>query len=278
MKVDFMIIGASKCGTTTLAKYLELHPEIAFSSVKEPHFFSRYPDWEKHISLYEHFFSPATNKIYGEASTYYSHYPEYAQTPAAIYRYNPNIRLIYIIRNPVDRIYSNYKAYFLRNQLQYPVNEFYKEISTVPLYIDRSRYYTQIKRYLDYFPKEQLHICLFDELISSPATLLNKLFSFLNIQNLSPASLSPSGHLHLNNTDEFIHASAKIEFLAKLFPFAWIPTHIKTYLRPLLKNNINRVNKFDNQTISLIKLQLKSEIHQTGKFIYQDLVEKWGFD
>ena len=80
MLVDFMLIGAAKCGTTSLAYEISQHPQINFSKIKEPHFFSQVIDWKSKIHEYHSLFHEEEGKIYGEASPYYTLHPEFLDT------------------------------------------------------------------------------------------------------------------------------------------------------------------------------------------------------
>src|SRR3712207_4104321 len=105
---NFLVIGAMKSGTTALYYYLEQHPEIYMSPVKEPNFFSQEnaADTVTHIGTYEQLFKGASGKkAIGEASHSYLYEPRAA---AEIRRYVPKVKLIAILRNPIDRAYSHF--------------------------------------------------------------------------------------------------------------------------------------------------------------------------
>ena len=104
----FIIIGAAKSGTTTLYKYLSQHPQIYLPQIKEPSFFAK--RYHKGVDWYESLFAEAkTGQLCGEASTPYTHWlshkPEIPQLMAELL---PQVKLIYIMRNPIDRAYSQY--------------------------------------------------------------------------------------------------------------------------------------------------------------------------
>src|SRR4051812_46716716 len=104
---DFIIIGVQKGGTSSLFEYLKQHPNIKTSVVKEVHYYDS--DYKKGMKWYRSFF-PLNEKnkkiIYGEASPYYFFHP---LVPERIYKDNPNIKLILLLRDPVDRAYSHYQ-------------------------------------------------------------------------------------------------------------------------------------------------------------------------
>src|SRR5215207_2554839 len=94
------IIGAAKCGTTSLWLYLNQHPQIAFSIEKEPAFFVR-DDYLDHLDWYESLFEEAT--VVGEASTLYTTFLVHVDVPARIHGMVPDAKLIYMVRDPVER-------------------------------------------------------------------------------------------------------------------------------------------------------------------------------
>ena len=116
-KPDFIIIGAAKSGTTTLYQYLCRHPQIYMSTPKEPDFFSLDMNYHKGIEWYESLFDGAKpEQICGEASTTYSRWHQHPKAAERISQYLPKVKLIYIMRHPVDRAYSFYAYRFKRSQ------------------------------------------------------------------------------------------------------------------------------------------------------------------
>ncbi|HEY9295730.1 MAG TPA: sulfotransferase domain-containing protein, partial [Phormidium sp.] len=101
---DFIIIGAQKCGTTSLYEYLIQHPQILAASKKEVHFFDL--NFAKGVDWYRQQFKPVSQKsITGEASPYYIFHP---LVPQRIYQLFPQVKLIVLLRNPVERAISHY--------------------------------------------------------------------------------------------------------------------------------------------------------------------------
>jgi hypothetical protein len=104
---EFMIIGAAKAGTTALNEYLSQHPQIFMCPLKEPQFFSTDVIYERGLAWYEGLFADAkSGQICGEASTSYTFFPSTPLTPQRIHQAIPNVKLIYLIREPVSRIQS----------------------------------------------------------------------------------------------------------------------------------------------------------------------------
>lgn len=199
---DFLIIGAAKSGTTSLYYYLMQHPNIFMPKNKEPMFFTfegekldiyhfegplDLPDVVTNIEDYLRLFKNASpeQKI-GEASTLYLYDP---QTPKRIKHYIPNSKLIAILRNPVDRAYSNYQHY--RTVNREPLASFSQAIKAEEfrmrenwyksyLYIDAGYYSKQILNYLNYFPIQQFKFFLFEDLNDSSA-IAKDIFTFIGV-------------------------------------------------------------------------------------------------
>ncbi|MBN1523369.1 MAG: sulfotransferase [Spirochaetales bacterium] len=218
-KPNFFIVGAARSGTTSLRQYLKQHPEIYFSPIKEPcHFctdmdpasfrgpfqkiarnnYTNYlrGEFKKEIHLawitdrddYLALFGNVKNeKAIGEASVLYLF-----STSAAneIYRFNPDAKIIIMLRNPVERAISHYKIDLNTGFTRSPITELienYDEKNTVwgtrSLCLEMSAYYSQIKRFIDIFPKQQLRIYYYDDFIKDPAKIVQDVFSFLGVNS-----------------------------------------------------------------------------------------------
>ncbi|MEM1282984.1 MAG: sulfotransferase domain-containing protein [Chlamydiota bacterium] len=198
---DFLVIGAQKSGTSSLYYYLTNHPQITKAKGKEIHYFNR--NFSKGIKWYKSQFPKKTKKsdfLTGEAT------PEYlfcSQIPKMVHDFFPKTKLIVILRNPVDRAFSHYKKNHRKNLRMGKENRSFEEELSTDLQIHeensaslhddayygetgllrRGLYLEQIKRYLKFFPKKQLHIILTRDLENDPENTMNRLFQFLNLPN-----------------------------------------------------------------------------------------------
>lgn len=178
MKVNFMIIGAARSATTSLSTILATHPSISFSKPKEPQFFSK-EDWRTSINTYQKLFKQKDNVLYGEGSTNYTKHPSFNKNIYTdIFEYNSEMKLIYIIRNPLDRIKSHYKFALERG---YTKEAFNKAVISNPIYVNTSKYYTQIQPYINTFGRTQVKIILFEEFSSNTQKTVTEICGFLNI-------------------------------------------------------------------------------------------------
>ncbi len=185
-KPNFLIIGAQKAGTTTLHHVLKKHPEIFMPEEKEIGFFFKEKLYKKGISHYEKYFDSASyeHKAIGEAT------PSYCmklKTIERIKQYNSDMKLVFILRNPIDRAYSQYWHNRRKLSEPHPFEEVLKDnleedyLQTSRGYFSRGVYINQIHNILKCFPKDQLLILFFDNLKSEPNHLFQDLCKFLNL-------------------------------------------------------------------------------------------------
>ena len=106
---NLFIIGAMKSGTSSLHEYIGDHPDLFMAEPKEPMYFSQNDDWRAGFDDYMKLFADRTNETwFGESSTEYTKLPQYSDVAPKLHECNPNARLIYIMRDPVERSLSHY--------------------------------------------------------------------------------------------------------------------------------------------------------------------------
>lgn len=205
-KVDFFIVGFMKSGTTALASFLDQHPEICISVPKEPAYFAK--DLMKESDAfhghkvyfkvrtpkqYEDLFKHAHEEhLYGEASTAYIYSKEAAKN---IHTYNPDAKIIIMVRNPVEFMHALHMQYV--NETVEDEEDFEKALALeqqrkkgnripkrvrVPSYLfytERLKYYQQIKRYFDVFPKKQILVVLHDDFLKDNRKTYSKVLKFI---------------------------------------------------------------------------------------------------
>lgn len=181
-KPNLFIIGAMKAGTTSLHNYLSSHPQIFMSSVKEPKYFSSSTIWRGSDKKYRRLFAAATDELYaGEASTEYSKRTSKSEVAERIYSYSPRARIIYLVRDPLERAISQYK-HMMRNH--YEIRRF-SEVITDPYdrTLTNSHYAYQLRPYIDLFESNSIYVDTFESLINSPQLFCRRLFSWLGIDD-----------------------------------------------------------------------------------------------
>ena len=204
---DFLIIGGAKCGTTSLYNFMIRHPDIYPAIWKEIFFFDRY--YPRGINWYRanfpskfHRFSKKLRKknfLTGEATPTYIHHPIAAKR---VFETTPKIKLIILLRNPIERAYSHYQ---MEVSLGYENKSFEEAINLenerlsgekekmltdenyfsykrqIFSYLSSGIYDDQLKIWMNQFPKEQFLIIKTEDLSNKPQEILNQVFKFLNL-------------------------------------------------------------------------------------------------
>jgi hypothetical protein len=184
---DFLVIGAMKSGSTSLHSLLAQHPRLFMSHPKEPAFFSQVARYEAGLAPYVRLFAGADpGQLCGESSTCYSRYPHYGEVPARIFRHLPRAKLIYILRHPVERMYSHYRHRMIERFVtkSAPVVPFERAIEESREYHDASLYHFQITKFLEYFERSALLILTTDALEADPVPTVMQVHRFLEIEPL----------------------------------------------------------------------------------------------
>jgi hypothetical protein len=180
---NLLIVGAAKSGTTSLHRYLSSHPEIFMSKEKELRFFDtreKYGRFDRGIDWYRSHF-PTNKPIRGASSPQYTLFPVLPNVPQLIRYTLGEPKLIYILRDPVERILSDYVQIVDENYFRKSFDEFIDqdfEKSESYLY---SRYYFQLSHYLQIFPRENICLVLTERLSADTRGTLRRIFDFLEV-------------------------------------------------------------------------------------------------
>lgn len=189
--VNFMICGTQKGGTSALHAYLREHPHICMSDTKEVHFFDNEYHFQKkrpRYSEYHSFFQPHDqHQLVGESTPIYMYWRD---APRRIWEYNPHMKVIVILRNPVDRAYSHWNMERSRGNDYLPFYEAIKNEEErcrealpyqhrIYSYIDRGYYLEQLRRLWAYFSRENVLVLKNEHLKEKPTTTLRRACKFL---------------------------------------------------------------------------------------------------
>ena len=291
---NFLIIGTQKAGTSALNYYLKEHPQIYMSGVKEPGFF----DFEGQevnfcgpgdreayrlaiadLPTYQGLFREARDEIaIGEATTWYL---QSETAPERIKHYLPDVKLIVILRNPVERAFSAY-VHALRDNVE-PIADFAEALAAESSrikdnwgylwrYQQMGFYAQQLQRYYQYFKREQIKIYLYEEFNLNPQIVLQDIYQFLNIDDtFTPevfARHNISGIAKNQSLDRFLYQrNNPIKNFAKPL--------IPQKMRRRLVNHLRIKNRVKPKLPPAIATQLKSifrqDIQQLEVLIQRDL-------
>ena len=192
---DFLIIGAAKCGTTSLYNYLIEHPDVAGAAAKELRFFDVkfHKGWDWYLAQFP---QRGVAQLAGESSPNYIFDPS---VPARVKAALPNAKLIVMLRNPVDRAYSQYTFRTRRLETASFTDEMradldrwqatgmaVEKVEGSPSYIARGIYVDQLERWLAHFPRNQFHIIRSEDLFEEPAPVFDAVLQFLDLRPWRP--------------------------------------------------------------------------------------------
>lgn len=240
-KPNLFLAGAAKSGTSSLFAYLERHPDVYMSPMKEPHYFcadrladpftgpgdegfsrKRLRDLDAYLHLFE---AGATAAVRGEGSVYYIYFPGIAERLMA---FNPDAKVILILRNPVDRAFSAYmhtvrdgrETRSFEAALEQEAPRRAQGYQPLWWYRELGLYSEQVARYQRAVPHEQLKIFLFDDLRNMPQ-VLSETFTFLDIP-----------HAEIDTSVRYNESG--VPKSQSLYRFFAQPNGLKAAIKPLL--------------------------------------------
>lgn len=274
---SFLGIGAQKSGTTFLYEMIRKHPDICTARYrKEVHFFDRY--YDRGEAWYRSLFAHCGTRCRGEFTPAYLFHRD---CPARIHALIPDVRLIAILRNPIDRCYSQYKFTIREANYTGSFSDFIRDRSDA---VQRGLYYEQIMRYLRYFPRQNLLILLYENLIDFPNESVAQVLDFLG---LDPGFAPQTRNMNTNPSEAprlpSAYAAAKraASFLRDQDLYWIIETAKATGLRQLFFARRQQRAIFSNPTEddqSFLKEYYAKDVLQLSGLLGTDMQEHWGLD
>ncbi len=264
---NFIIAGAMRCGTTSLNGYLREHPEVAVSTPKEVHFFDVH--YDEGLEWYlRHFPDSDMATAIGEATPDYLHHPDALHRIAQTI---PEVKLLILLRNPVDRAYSHY--WHNRSRDKEPLS-FEAALEAEPdriaaggedravySYADRGRYREQLERAFASVPPEWVLVQTFEDLETDPASVYRKACGFLGIdQGFVPPNLGRA----INPYVEF--RSTRVRELSKR-----LPSPLRTAIGKLNQRQVTGYPPMNPTTRRGLAADLRTSNEGLGTLIGQDL-------
>ena len=236
-KVDFFIVGAPKCGTTSLAQYLAVHPQVFFSKNKEPYFFSNdLPSWqfEKSLEEYEKYnFNGFEDEglVYGEGSTWYLYSDNAIKN---IYEYNSSAKILLLLRNPAEMLHSLFEfrkyggAEFDKPfSVVWGYNSLRKKGRKIPFqwknenkllfYDEIAKYGNQLENILNYFDERQVKVIFFEDFIKDTSGVYEEVLEFLCLKKNEGVDFKVHNEGGHNKTFRILRVIWKSIF--RIFPY-----------------------------------------------------------
>ena len=286
---NLLIVGAAKSGTTSLHHYLNQHPDIFMSSLKEPHFLinkeigeKRIPNGIINIEDYIQLFKGYSRTKYrGESSVMYLLFPEI--TIANIKKYlSDDVKIIIMLRNPVDRAHSGYqhvKRYNIMESLSFKdaleksENRYFKNKNMTPAsrYLELGMYYDQVKEFSEAFTN--IHVIIYDAYKSDFNSELQKVFKFLEIDSVvidAEEKYMVGGWQWKNEWLKHLMIKKNLfkSIVKLLVPFK----KLRKWIRVLIQHkNTIKVNAIDLNTEQWLKTYYKGDVEKLSKLLDVEL-------
>lgn len=222
MLPSFIVIGASKCGTTSVCDILSQHPEVFVTNPKEPHYF-QFDEFEEWRPWYEELFEGAEHcQAAGEGSVSYTLPGKAERAAGRIQRLIPECRLIYMVRHPLRRLESDWKMRTIEGQKLGPLS---RAVHDAPDLVDIGAYWTHLSIYRKYFPDDQILVCFLEDLSSDPSGEIARMLEHIGV---SP-DVVPTSVDQRRNSAEARRRGVALQKLGPLYPVA---RRIKQLLPP----------------------------------------------
>ncbi len=268
----FIIIGAMKCATSTLHEQLACQPGILMSTPKEPNFFSSIEDYSKGLANYQHLFATATDQdLCGESSTHYTKLPTYPGTAKRIHGHLPDVKLIYVIRHPIDRLVSQYIHEWSTREIVIPINE---AIVQHPRLIHYSLYAKQLQPFLQLFKTDQILVLFFESLGARPQVELERVCQFIGYsrqptwnQELAQQNLSSQRLRTSKVRDLLVEAPVLRSIRRHIVPQAWRNQVKQLWL-------LNHRPELSPDHLADLQTQFDADLKQLGTWCNLDLTCK----
>jgi hypothetical protein len=276
MTPDFLVPGFSKCGTTTLCALLAKHEDIFISDPKEPNFLSR-EDYKENWAWYETLFSSAKEgQLLGEGSTFYTtiHHEELARKN--IKAACPDVKLIFIARDPIARIESAYREFHHSGPMfgldcDYGLGN---AMDQFPAMLEDSLYWKRIKPYLDDFPADNIKIVFLEDLYNNPREVIDDCLVFLKCD---PAKLNGPLSEQLNSGSNKLYDTRLLRkirntpHIGPLFSKLNIPTQNRITRWTGLRRSFNKPIEWSTATTNRVINACREDTHQYLEFTGRDI-------
>jgi hypothetical protein len=243
----FIIIGAMKSATSTLQEQLLCQPGIFMSTPKEPNFFSNDEQYRQGLAWYEELFAAAPEGVLlGEASTHYTKLPTYPETLVRMAQCLPDVRLIYVMRHPVDRLVSHYMHEWSMGNIDCDIDD---AVRRYPEMIAYGQYAMQLAPYFETYGRGAVLPVFFDRLTASPQQELERICRYIGYprkpvwrQHLAPSNVSRQ-RLRRFPFYETLVGSAPMKYIRRTFvPRSfrdWVKSRLTMRTRPVLGPSVH---------------------------------------
>lgn len=261
----FIIIGAMKSATSTLYRQLEAHPGIFFCDPKEPNFFSNDEEYQKGLGWYDDLFSAAPpGALRGEASTHYTKLPTYPKTIDRLKSALPDLKLIYVMRHPVDRLVSHYIHEWTMGVYRCDIEQAVTRYTELKSY---SQYSKQLAPFIEAWGKDNILPVFFDRLLKHPQSELETIARFIGYTNAVTWQQDMKAE---NISSERVKRFAGDQLLIRNPVATWLRRHlIPQSFRDRIKNRLrmNQRPTLNPQTRTLLEKEFNDDLRILGDWL-----------
>ncbi|MFB6275940.1 MAG: sulfotransferase [Halothece sp.] len=243
IRPNLFIIGAMKAGTTSLHEYIGEHPEIYMSAIKEPSHFSQRNSYAQGNEHYLDLFRNAEGyPIIGESSTQYAKAPFIQGVPERIYTFNPEAKIIYIMRDPIERAISHYWFNWQNHGEKRSMSTAIKDDRC---YTDISNYAMQLSLYAKVFDWSHIKVVTTEELNTHPVSTIQNIYRWLGVNDqFIPANpnqqynITPREIFRANRIPDSVGNFLRSNFYHNIRRY--IPNRFKKYGKAVIQERIDR--------------------------------------
>ncbi|NEO31535.1 MAG: sulfotransferase [Symploca sp. SIO3C6] len=282
----FLIIGVQKAGTTSIYNYLKQHPQVYMSPVKETNFLER--DWENlapevinkngidTLEKYSQLFAGVKDEVaIGEASPNYLFH--YESASARILRYLPDAKLIAILRNPIERAYSDYLMH-IRDAIgagkSRTLSEQIKSRSNASFTLRKGLYYEQLKYFFDAFGKEQVKVYLYDDFSKKPLDTIQDLYKFIGVDDTFNPDMSKKSQVAQVPRVQFLNTLLRKQNPLRKFTASVLKNIIPLQVRQNIRSSLIDMNSTGKPSLSTEERQELVKFYREDILKLQDLIHK----
>ncbi|MEM9539150.1 MAG: sulfotransferase [Cyanobacteria bacterium P01_E01_bin.42] len=282
----FLIIGVEKSGTTSIYNYLKQHPQVYMSPLKETNFLER--DWEDNknarkariitIEAYEELFKDVTDEIaIGEASpNYLFHYK--TSTPK-IEQYLPDVKMMAILRHPIQRAYSDYLMH-IRDAINIgqvkTLSEQVKTSGNSSFTLRKGLYYEPVKYFFDRFGRDRVQIYLYDDLSQNSEAFMQEIYRFLEVDTRFQTDTSKRAQTAAVPKNQFLNRLIKTKNPVRSAIASSLKLVFSQEMRENIRNTLIRFNSQDKGAIPLTpeEKQMLQDYYREDILKLQDLLNR----
>lgn len=278
MLPNFIVIGAAKCGTTSICELLGKHHDVFMCSPKEPYYFCREKDYEEEeVKIwYESLFAEADSfTAIGEGSTAYTHPRVSKLTAGRIAEAIPGCKLIFMARHPIKRLESDWK---MRNHEGWSSDSINDAVREQPTLVTHGMYWSNLKEYVSLFPDEQLLVIFLEDFARNPGYELRRCFRYLGvddtviIEDIHKPRNESSG---FRKERSFISAMKKVSLLKRIKDM--LPLNVREKIKNILMSRRNYEIEWDEDLKREVAGSLKKDAEVFLKR-YGKPADFWDFD